>query len=126
MSNTKEKIEYGYKVVSVLPGRQGMTGAWVRESDVEWRDPGSVFYSTVSWTYPRSHCGPLAVFDTLYHAQEFAMPACSRRIYRCKFVRSKGEVLYRREWGGKEERHLLTCPRGTILARKVKLMKRAV
>ena len=118
----QEEIQEGYKVVTVTKNKK-LTGAIICLDDIG-DSAGAVHYSVRQWTYPKSHCGPLAVFENEGQAQEFInrnVPITGR-IYKCQFVESAVERLYRRICGGQSVRDSW-LPAGTIFAKKVKLIK---
>lgn len=80
-----------------------------------------VGYEIGKWTKRPEKCGPLAIFDTLKSAVYFMDSIYTDKIYfQCKYKKSKETVLYNDR--GYHTRTKL--PQGTILADKVKLIRR--
>ena len=96
-----------------------------------------VVYIPGEWAKPYLRCGPLAVFDTLENVKDFfrgyyGYHTKNGGIFKCEYIpyTGKGEELYeRKHLFSRGTDHISTlewCPHGTILASKVKLIKRIV
>jgi len=85
-----------------------------------------VEYRLGEWTKRPKDGGPLAVFDTLKHAEEFMeVMSLNHQAYACEIKKSDDSIL----WCYKKEFVLPRLqksflPRGTILADEVKLIKK--
>lgn len=97
----------GYKVVNFHGG--------VKTS--AYSDGEVVTYHLDKWTKRPDMCGPLALFVTLNYARAFARGY--HGIFKCEYKRSNEGVLYTPNC----HRWAKNCPRGTVFANKVKLIK---
>ena len=111
----KEKWLTGFKL---LEKRDGRLRSWNSKDE-------SFLYSTRFVTTPPKRWGPMAVFDSLYAANNYRehMNSCRGRrnwpIYRCQYIKSRAKRMYcpdMKFWGN--------IPQGTVLASKVKLTRR--
>jgi hypothetical protein len=76
---------------------------------------------------PRTFGGPLSVFSNKYDAIGFIgrlenPEKC--RVYRCMYLPTSATEMFRYAEGMIQTRKLEDCPRGTILARRVKITKK--
>ena len=110
-----ENIRIGYKAVLKHSLRSFAIPARV-----------SVKYEVNTWVSPCYGCGPLCVFDTLQDALHFVGKDDSISIYECIYEKSKQNKIYYISSGEfSHKRPLVKLPKGTVLANKVKLVKRA-
>ena len=77
-------------------------------------------YKINKWVKPTKGNGPLCVFNTIEDARNFAWDF--HTIYECLYERSKERTVY--VSNSSEGRSLFLLPTGTILATKVKLIRR--
>ncbi len=87
----------------------------------------SVHYKKNKWNVPREGCGPLAVFNRLSLAREFLKeeyPRDGAQIWECEYEPSDLDVLHLKE--KLFSLPLRFAPKGTVLATKVKLIKRVI
>ena len=86
-----------------------------------------VQYISGKFVKPRTYGGPLAVFTSKYQAIgsiEKLDHKGQMRVYRCEYIPTTANLLFRFAEGGLQTKELDTCPMGTVLARKVKLLKK--
>jgi len=107
-----EKYETGYKVVR----KRSLVSAVI-----EGRDK-SLQYKINEWTKPVKGFGPLCVFDTIEDAKDFKWD--NDTIYECLYEKSSEHKVYFHSGQRREERNIFYLPKGTILATKVKLLRR--
>ena len=81
---------------------------------------GAIKYRVNKWVVPLIHCGPLCIFKNIEDAGKFNHFMLDT-IYECLYEESKGNVVYIKDGRSYNIDHL---PRGTVLATKVKLVKR--
>ena len=109
-----EKYETGYKVVR----KRSLVSAVI-----EGRDK-SLQYKINEWTKPVKGFGPLCVFDTIEDAEIFNYHMLDS-IYECLYEESKKDAIYYiNSWKNIIKKGLEFLPRGTVLATKVKLLRR--
>ena len=75
-------------------------------------------YKVNKWIKPRKGCGPICIFNTIEDAKKFKRD--NHTIYECLYERSPEHRVY----NGNEGESIFHLPRGTILATKVKLLRR--
>ena len=76
-------------------------------------------YKVNKWVKPVKGNGPLCVFNTIENARNFKWDL--HTIYECLYERSLERNAYIKNV---ERKHLLSLPQGTVLANKVKLIRR--
>ena len=104
-----EKYETGYKVVK----KQSLVSAIMQGKDY------TLQYKVDKWVKPLKDNGPLCIFNTIEDAKNFKWD--THTIYECLYERSLERNVYIKNI---ERKHLLSLPEGTVLATKVKLMRR--
>lgn len=81
-------------------------------------------YPPNKWVTRQQHCGPLCCFDTLENAKQFIInqrvPEKYFEIWECEIVKSDEE----RVWTTSRAEKLEALPEGTILADRLKLVRR--
>ena len=110
----RAKIEKGFKVTcSDSSGRHSAIHI-----------VGSANYFVGKWTRPRKGCGPLCVFASAEAAKYFneIYGEDGFEVWGCLFERSRG----RKAWIGGTCSTLKSLPGGTVLARRVKLVRKLV
>ncbi len=107
------KVLDGWKVVRQCWGNRGFKSAL---------DHGAVhIYSFRKFVKPMKGCGPFAVFKTKLAAVRFRDG--NQMVVKCKYVKSsEGNLYYYSE--GIKLRLWFDIPAGTVLASKVKLVRR--
>lgn len=111
------KIEKGYKVV--LP-----IGGGVRRSVVMIHE-GVVRYRVGKWAHPQKGCGFLCVFALAKDARTFVSAygfAGREEVWGCLFERSRS----RKVWTSSTRSTCDFLPQGTVLAKRVKLVRKLV
>jgi len=86
-------------------------------------DGNVVNYFLGEWIEKPKKCGPLAVFDTIEHVNQFLWYGGgynNQKIFKCKYIKSKETYLYTMR-PFISSRFIL--PKGTCLADKVKLIE---
>ena len=111
--DTSKKYKMGYKVVK----RYTLKSAIINFDG----QIGTVRYKINEWVKPRKGCGPLCVFsyNGIDNAKLFA--GFSDSIYVCLYEQSEKSKVYTND---KRDVGLDGLPFGTILASKVKLIRR--
>ena len=85
---------------------------------------GGVKYKINEWTKPVKGFCPLCVFDTIEDAEIFNYHMLDS-IYECLYEESKKDAIYYiNSWKNIIKKGLEFLPRGTVLATKVKLLRR--
>jgi len=113
-----EKLEVGYKVV--MKKRNQCVSAMAHNHIV--KPAYTVVYSKTSWAKPRRFCGPLAVFSNEEDAAIFALGYHPpKQVWLCIYEKHPTATGLSRPG---HRRSLSGLPRGTVLARKVLLVKR--
>ena len=85
---------------------------------------GSVKYKVDKWVKPVKGFGPLCVFNTIEDAEYFNHYMLDS-IYECFYEESKKDVIYYiSNLGNIVKRGLESLPTGTVLATRVKLIRR--
>jgi len=100
--------ETGFKVVK----KQSLVSAIIQGKDC------TLQYKVNKWIKSRKGCGPLCVFNTIENAKDFKWD--NHTIYECLYEKSNEHKVY----CGNEERSIFSLPQGTVLATKVKLIRR--
>jgi hypothetical protein len=90
---------------------------------------GDVTYWIGEWVEPPENCGPLTVFETYEQAEYFAWidrsnTARRARIYECEIKKSRCTKIWMKRKSDTIIKHLEDMGRGTVLAKKVKLVRR--
>ena len=87
-----------------------------------------VKYRFNEWVEPSKNCGPLCVFNTLEEARKFSKSIISEYyIYECLYYPSNEWVVYypsNDHIYGFCKTSLFQLPKGTVLANRVKLIKK--
>lgn len=86
------------------------------------RSEDSITYKTEDFVSPICGAGALCCFRTAETALLFSEPNCGDRIWECLAVPSKSKAIHHSKDGYPTQ--LTVLPLGTILADKVKLVKR--
>lgn len=112
----------GFKVVRCEWGRRRSCSGTVH--------PGAVVeYHRGEWTKPKANNGPLAVFEDLDAAKAFAGECLGLEVWLCHYTPSRRDHLwYRVDLPGAQVEtirlHPRWCPVSTVLATRVKLLRR--
>jgi hypothetical protein len=119
-NNSWELTRFGYKVVSKNSFGRGRHGSCMDP----W-SPRIVEYGVDKWSFPKSGCGPLAVFESFGSALEFICDRSNKMIFKCKFVCVDLNTLgCNALWDKKNKLKFFDLPPGTILAKRVMLLNR--
>lgn len=118
-----KKVEpkfFGFKVVRKKEGK--LMSCSVKGLRVQ--------YITDKFVGPRTWGGPLTLFKSLGRALVFKEEAMKHinpdelRVYRCEYIPTIVDIGYRYMEGKMDMRPLSEMPEGTVLARKVKILKK--
>jgi len=106
------KYETGYKVVK----KRSLISCIIAGKNIARQ------YKLNEWVKPIKDNGPLCVFNTIEDAKDFK---CNNNtIYECLYEKSSEHKVYFHSGQRREERNIFYLPKGTVLATKVKLLKR--
>jgi hypothetical protein len=92
----------------------------------------SVQYITDKFVSPRSWGGPLTVFESKFLAVGFCEKLLSTvkeqniRVYRCEYVPTIVQHVWRYRDFGLKYKHVSELPEKSVLAKRVKLLKRVI
>ena len=106
-------MKKGYKVV-------------IKKALLSWNvliNGGGVKYKINKWTKPIKGNGPLCVFNTIEDAEDLNYYMLDS-IYECLYEESKENTIYIATNNEISNKKLENLPRGTVLATKVKLLRR--
>lgn len=113
----KDKTLVGFKVVRKV-------GKRLMSSSSKFL---KVEYKRGEFVKPRTYGGPLSLFANVYEAigSIKKLPEPQKvAVYSCEYVPTNCNVLFRFAEGRIQVRELDKCPEGTILALKIKLLRR--
>jgi len=85
-------------------------------------------YGLKKWTKPMKGWGPLCVFRSKYSATKFMREKLTHglgyTLFPCEYSPSSRDKIWRKYVNGVASRMLFTMPRGTVLATRVRLLKK--
>ena len=116
------KTRRGYKVVQFnqnAPPSQQLESVIVDTG----QGRGGRFYQLARWVGRARSSGPLCVFNEVELARQFTN-RLNCRVYECEYVPSKHTRVWRRGGWNVSGQPLSDLPHGTVLAHKVKLLKK--
>lgn len=126
-SKKKLNIKKGYKIVSISSRTEKL-----RSYALSGMDEGCIEYKQNSWVSQPLYCGPLAVFEALDDALQFAKDQKLRilfssevfALWSCDYIPSQERKLWmpcRRAGARKVAYNSFLPPHGTRFARRVRL-----
>ena len=115
----------GYKVVHGAPSARANGAPVLRSSGITEHEGLSRIYRRDGWTYPHERCGPLAVFEDIENANEFAArykgwkgSSYEYEVWECEYTPSTDKNMW--TWMD-EPPSPDSIPDGTVLADGVRL-----
>lgn len=85
-------------------------------------------YGFKKWARPMAGWGPLCVFRSKYSATKFMREKLTHglgyKLFSCEYSPSSQYKIWRKYVNGVTSRELHTMPRGTVLATRVRLLKK--
>lgn len=111
------EIKKGYKIVNIK------NGIYTSFFNNEYF-PGTIDYKINEWVYPILGNGPLAIFNTLSAAKDFAYCYDNYKIFSCLFIPNYyQDRLWFINGNNKGALRLGSLPIGTVLASQIKLIE---